>query len=458
MTGFMLLAACAQSTKEMYEEEIQATYLPESQASDATVLLNVEYHGLTMPITDSAEYDALKDKDRDGNGIVNKTDYTNFGLLLSEFDYDLGATLFPKNVGSGIVGLGNLVKANTLLTEIDRDTTLLSRLTRTEDIFDSPYRGPLQLKHIGDKERAQWYLTDSGPVNTQNNLLFNTDSIEGIQQSLVTAGNHLAESIAIFTNNSKWARVPIGQECNNLEKVFYSEQDIPPLLRKPLRETVALYMTNSLWMNSGIEFCSDAECNNTDQVGSTNMSHVQITISNETLFVTVSCSSGFSCFPGEALLKTRDGVISFEDLAEQQGQGLPLPMLASVDENTGQTVYQEPTGVIDHGFKEANFIHFALIDESGNDTTLTVTDNHRLLVLRDGKEMWLKAGDIDLKNDFLIGENGETFYINDKKTKKEQTNDNLYNLSFTNKPEFEGSHTYLVSMDGENWITAHNIK
>ena len=160
------------------------------------------------------------------------------------------------------------------------------------------------------------------------------------------------------------------------------------------------------------------------------------------------------CFPDNAYLKTREGgPVTFNQLSEMFQRGEKFPEIAAFDEVTGEVVYQKPELIVTHFQIQSSLLY---LDAHNTDqtTTLEVTPNHRLWILRGGLKMWLEAGQLGA-SDQLINPFGESYSIDSLRTV--QGVFNLYNLSFLSNKT--GLHpTYLVSADGQSWFVTHNFK
>lgn len=160
------------------------------------------------------------------------------------------------------------------------------------------------------------------------------------------------------------------------------------------------------------------------------------------------------CFPANALLLKADGsTISFFELAYLQNSGAPLPEIAGWDESTNQVVYQTPSFVLDHGISNSTMLYIAVQDEAGLNSQFQVTENHPLLVERNGVRYWIKAGSLQ-EGDLLIGLNG-AYSFDNAGTLAVEGGFGLFDLSFMTASGVE-TPTYLVSTDGGAWFVAHN--
>lgn len=156
------------------------------------------------------------------------------------------------------------------------------------------------------------------------------------------------------------------------------------------------------------------------------------------------------CFTSDTTLRTSTGTITFGELAAMEDRGEDLPFLASFDESTSQIVYQRPTKLLRHPQLKSTLTYIKARQNDGSETTLTATDNHRLLTRKNGAMEWVKAGMV-AAGDTLIDPDGEEYTA--LSLSFERGAFDVFNLSFN-----PAMPTYLVSSDGRSWFVAHNKK
>ncbi len=250
--------------------------------------------------------------------------------------------------------------------------------------------------------------------------------------------------------------------CNTFTGFSYDETKIPPLLRGAVYEMVGDYTAATKWLYQDQMYVrigcdssqSDTACTDPTPAEFTAQSLAIIPTNFDENYYTY-CSS-YYCFTADMLVKTQTGSVSFAQLQELVSQGKPLPFVASYDEQTGEVIYQQPVNLIDHGFVDTKLTTLSLIADDGEMTELTVTPNHKLLVDRNGSEVWVPVGELT-DNDNVIGPDGEQLYVNWEGSEEILTNEALFNLTFA-AAKTGMEPTYLVSSDGDNWVVAHNMK
>lgn len=167
------------------------------------------------------------------------------------------------------------------------------------------------------------------------------------------------------------------------------------------------------------------------------------------------------CFPSDSTLRLANGgMITFGEMMGLHqmreafpGLGIEFPELLSYNEETGERVPQTPEALIPHLNHYSTLLYLSAETMEGEPVTLEVTDNHPMLIERDGTQMWEAAGQLQT-GDLLIGP-GETYYLfNREATVAEEGARDVFNLHFP-----KGNHpNYLVSEDGVHWFIAHNRK
>ncbi|MDO8528105.1 MAG: hypothetical protein Q7T03_10535 [Deltaproteobacteria bacterium] len=157
------------------------------------------------------------------------------------------------------------------------------------------------------------------------------------------------------------------------------------------------------------------------------------------------------CFLGDTLLKTETGSITFAELNEKEERGEPLPAIGALDSQTGETRYQIPREVI-RKIGHQSWLEFALTGQSG-DSTIRVTQTHRMLVQKEGQSVWVKAMEMQ-PGDLLINPSGKISEL--KSIRHIEDDAPYYNISFGITKANGLKDAYLVSSDGKEWFAAHS--
>lgn len=151
-----------------------------------------------------------------------------------------------------------------------------------------------------------------------------------------------------------------------------------------------------------------------------------------------------SCFTPDMQVQRRDGSpIGLGELAALNSAGRALPQIASLNEETGEVVYQTPVQVIDHGMHSSPVLQLA----SG----LRVTPNHPLYVSQpDGSHTWKPAGELTVGDCLASPLSSCTPYV-PSSTMTLSGAHQVFDLSMP------GPHNFLVKSPGSSsWTVAHN--
>ena len=153
-------------------------------------------------------------------------------------------------------------------------------------------------------------------------------------------------------------------------------------------------------------------------------------------------------------LKTKDGkVVTFEEIGKRMDRGESLPEVAAFDEARKEVVWQKPKKLIRHTQPPKQIILNLTVKDGRGTEILKTTPNHRMLAEREGKQIWIKAGELR-KDDRLINPDGES-YLFDTSSMVRGALD-TYNFSFGANKTNRYNQTYLVSQDGKNWFVTHS--
>ncbi|GEM_PF-4352891 len=252
----------------------------------------------------------------------------------------------------------------------------------------------------------------------------------------------------------------IGKGCNEIRRLTYNETAIPAPLQDQVRSAAARF-GGAMETFSELDYilcvgdgCPDNDTIKLDFNGATLLKGIEP--STQITFDLGGCDSGGPyCFTGEAVLRTENGaLISFNELAALKAAGQPLPKIASFNETTGVTIFQQPRDLIDHGVVTSDLLRLNLTESNGAAGTLEVTSEHRLLVMRDGAQRWIHAGALH-EHDQLVNPDGRQYTFEMLGSMSMEGSQHLFNLSFGMGQQ----HNFEISSDGgAHWFVAHNLK
>lgn len=171
----------------------------------------------------------------------------------------------------------------------------------------------------------------------------------------------------------------------------------------------------------------------------------------QTVDVETEICGGYCFSSGMQLLKEDGRTTSFWELAAKASAGLALPKIASINEETAEVVYQQPTRVIDHGVSSDGILR-----GEGALSGLEVTPNHPIYVRQmDWKQVWKPVGDIASDDVMVNPFEGDSLSV-DASSITMQSVEGAYHLFDISMPG-DNAHNFLVKPpEGTEWVVAHN--
>lgn len=405
---------------------------------------------LDFPVSDPLLVQNLRKLDQNGDRIVSKEDFANHPLAQRE-------NVFLDSVAKG------LFPHDALRQEGFRRLALLhNRAKRFAETIDQWKELHTDLRIYNLSRDLEFSAKDWPAVSAQitygemNRERLTNLSYEMYKVPYLLVGLKPRIALPIAPNNGCGEKSIYGYE--------YSEADIPSFLKDSLKKTVRNYLEGVRWL-TGYEFlaveCDEWGIGSLDDCPSLSgfdFQRVRFLTKVEaadrfSYFETGACG----CFPPSTYLLTRDGnAITFQELLRLQEKGLEFPELASLDPQTGATIYQRPAEIFFFNKLEANLHTLHLKTLEGEETTLQVTGEHRLRVEREGRTIWVRARDL-AEGDCLMGPDGQISFYDQRKSAIAEGNFDVYTPSFAAE-ETGQIPTFLISQDGYNWFAAHNPK
>lgn len=412
----------------------------------------IKYNELEIPVETKRLKDALLPLDRNENGIVEIEDFTLPEELRDQSEAKMRNQVADAFENSGMFKYPSqrlgLVKLFELYPQIAVFEKTMNEWQQNH--IDSGAHYELEFRKDYWKSFVEPRITENGDL-TKDKL------------NKITIGVYSALNLLYGNNdmniNTGGRKIYIDNKM--LSSVSYNECAVTNELKNIVDNVWDNYAKSAGWLFSYQQIeCEDWGCKwFGDEVSleGANILFPAVSKGVNTVysFYDFSHAGDFimlkgGCFTGDTFLKTASGKVITMEEASRQSSGL-----VSYDECSGGATTQHPTEVYVHPkMVNTSLIYVGLRDENGTQIRdrLQVTKEHPLLVLRNGGERWVKAGDL-VDGDALKGFGDRKYTYSAADTVVREGTYTLYNLSFGSANLHP---TYYVSPDGENWIVAHN--